>query len=568
MQRRLMVGFVFSFVIQSLLAQVAAPTSDHPAKPKKLPGNCTVSGRVVSAADGMPLRSARVGLIEASERHHPLVYGATTDSDGHFEIKQIEAGRYNFYAAHIGYLEQRYQAKDAERGGGAVLSLLPEQAVSDVVFRLVRAGVITGRVVDDSGEPMVRITVSVLRQPTQEEREDAGPHAKNLEMRSISIWQTDDRGEYRIFGLKPGEYYIKASETGGLPFSNGMMERGHVESLVRELGSQFAPLYYPGVTQLGQAQAVQLQAGEEMQADFAMRRIKLVEVSGKVIGQDGTPASGAFVHLSQRGVSDWISDLASPTDNKGEFTIKGVPPGNYRISAGTYEEGKIRQTRQSLDVGEDNVDSVRLNLGGGANIHGRVVTANGAPMSSPHAEVVLQPTSEDTERESGFAEVKKDGSFELEGIADGSYAVQTAVPEPGWYVSSIHIGQEDVFQSGLQVDGGAAKGNLEIVVSNDGAQIEGTVTDSDKNQPLVGARVKLAPDPMTDYNDMRQDATSTDQNGHYVLSNVPPGRYRVTARLAASGAEATPVRSEPVAVTVTPREHRAVDMKVTVPPAD
>ena len=228
----------------------------------------------------------------------------------------------------------------------------------------------------------------------------------------------------------------------------------------------------------------------------------------------------------------------------------------------------MRQTRQRLDVGEDNVDSVRLNLGGGANIHGRVVTANGAPMSSPHAEVVLQPTSEDTERESGFAEVKKDGSFELEGIADGSYAVHAFGLEPGWYVSSIHTGQEDVFQSGLQVDGGAAKGNLEIVVSNDGAQIEGTVTDSDKNQPLVGARVRLAPDPMTDYNDMRQDSTSTDQNGHYVLSNVPPGRYRVTARLAANGAEATPVRSEPVAVTVTPREHRAVDMKVTVPPAD
>ena len=371
----------------------------------------------------MPLRSARVGLIEAANgpirrcmRRRPTV-------TRHFEIKQIEAGRYNFYAAHIGYLEQRYQAKGTERGGGAVLSLLPEQVVNDVVFRLVRAGVITGRVVDDSGEPMVGITVSVLRQPTQEEREDAGTRAKNLEMRSISMGQTDDRGEYRIFGLKPGEYYIKASEAGGLPFSNGMMERGHMERLVRELGSQFAPLYYPGVTQLDQAQAVQLQAGEEMQADFAMRRIKLVEVSGKVIGQDGTPASGAYVHLSQRGVSDWISDFGSSTDNKGEFSIKGVPPGNYLIGAGVYEEGKMQQTRQRLDVGEDNVDSVRLNLGGGATIHGRVVTATGAPLSSTHTVVVLEPTKEETDKESGFAEVKKDGSFELEGIADGSYAV-------------------------------------------------------------------------------------------------------------------------------------------------
>lgn len=211
---------------------------------------------------------------------------------------------------------------------------------------------------------------------------------------------------------------------------------------------------------------------------------------------------------------------------------------------------------------------MRLNLGGGAKIHGRVVTATGTAMSSAHTVVVLEPTNDETDKETGFAEVKKDGSFELEGIADGSYAVDASETEEGWYVRSIRVGQEDVFHSGLQVEAGMAKGDLEIVVSNDGAQIEGTVTDSDKNQPLVGARVKLSPDPMTDYNDMRTDSTNTDQNGHYVLSNVPPGRYRVTARLAVSGAEAAPMRSEPVAVTVTPREHRAVDIKVTVPAAE
>src|SRR5215831_12418940 len=102
----------------------------------------------------------------------------------------------------------------------------------------------------------------------------------------------------------------------------------------RALGSQFAPMYLPGVLRLDQAQAVVLRAGEEMQADFAMRRIKLVEVAGRVMGADGGPETEAYVHLSAVGVQDWVSGLGTSTDSKGQFSIKGVPPGTYYISTG------------------------------------------------------------------------------------------------------------------------------------------------------------------------------------------------------------------------------------------
>ena len=95
----------------SPLAQTPAKLAAGPDAAKKPPGNCAVNGRVVGAADGAPLRSARVGLIQANERKHPLVYATTTDNEGRFEIKQIEAGRYEFFASHVGYLEQYYQAK-------------------------------------------------------------------------------------------------------------------------------------------------------------------------------------------------------------------------------------------------------------------------------------------------------------------------------------------------------------------------------------------------------------------------------------------------------------------------
>ena len=94
------------FFAVSVSAQVSTQPTDSTTKATKPPGNCTVSGRVVSAAEGTPLRSARVALVEANEHKHPAVYATTTDNDGRFEIKQVAAGRYEFLASKIGYIEQ------------------------------------------------------------------------------------------------------------------------------------------------------------------------------------------------------------------------------------------------------------------------------------------------------------------------------------------------------------------------------------------------------------------------------------------------------------------------------
>ena len=566
---RLIVALAVASVALASLAQVPAKPPNNSDATKKPPGNCSVSGRVISAADGTPLRSARVGLIDTNERQHSQVYATTTDNQGHFELNQIEAGRYEFFAAHAGYLEQHYQAKGTNEVG-AVLALTSGQEVSDVLFRMVRAAVITGKVVDGSGEPMTGVSVSVLRQISAEDAEDAGPRSGRRELYSVSVGVTDDRGEYRIFGIKPGEYYVKAAETADAQDLGGPMNSGNDWIVLEELGSQYAPLFYPGVLQMEQAQPVTVSAGEEAQADFAMRRIKVTEVAGRVIGADGSPATQAFVELelSVPKVYNQGGELSSSTDSKGEFSIKGVPPGSYILSASESDQGRHYTAQQKVEVGETKIDSIVVAIGRGAKLQGRVVSSGGVGLDLSRARINLGSTAEDETAASAYAEVKKDGTFELEGVADGSYMLGLWGLEQGWFVKSAHVGSADVLQNGVQVENGAAGGRLEIVISSAGAQVEGTVNDSDQNQPLTGVYIEATADPQTDYNRSRFCENVTDQNGHFVLKNVPPGKYKVSAKMPSAVSGAPAIKSDPVTVTLGEREHRALDFKLTIPKSE
>ena len=309
-------------VVLVIASMAQTPATQSGQADKRQPDPCTISGRVVTAAEGTPIKSARVALVEQNAARHPHVFAASTDNDGRFEIKKVDPGRYEFVASHTAYISQRYQARGTN--DGAILALVPGQEVNAVLFRLVRGGAITGRVIDEAGEPMVSVLpVSILQKASAEEIEEAGPRGKNRELLESSSATTDDRGEYRVFGLKPGDYYIKAAETGS---PRGQVVWDGTEWMIRqELGSQYAPLFYPGVVQVDQAQAVSLAAGEEVQADFAMRHVKMVEVSGRILAADGGPATDAYVDLSVPEVGDRSQRLHASTDAKGEFAIKSSP---------------------------------------------------------------------------------------------------------------------------------------------------------------------------------------------------------------------------------------------------
>jgi len=180
-----------------------------------------------------------------------------------------------------------------------------------------------------------------LRWPTEEELEDedASEQGKRHPF-PAGFAETDDRGEYRVFGLKPGEYFVKASDSEGL-----RRERLSDETdIIRQvLGAEHAPVYYPGVVKMGQAQPLVLRAGDEVQADFAMTRARTVEVAGRVLGPDGKPAADAQVSVGDReAVYGFENTVMSEED--GIFRLKGVPPGSYTLTAYLFQRTKIHRT--------------------------------------------------------------------------------------------------------------------------------------------------------------------------------------------------------------------------------
>lgn len=399
-------NFLFTLILLvSCVPTVLAQATKPQEKPVAL---CRVLGRVVSALDNAPLRSSRVVLIQENVKSHPRVFGTTTDAEGNFEIKNVIAGRYNFVASHVGYVDRQYKAQSADEG--AVLSLEPGQEFSDAVFRLIRAGVIAGRIVDEDGEPQARVSVMALRKPTAAEEEDEGPrHSHKEELVTAANAITDDRGEFRLFGLEPGSYYVKASES-----SESLMffdRRGsETEWMVQEaLGSEYVPLYYPGVVGFDEAQSIAVRAGEEMEADFNMRHVLSAEVSGKVIGPDGRPTSHAMVSLEASGVEeDSFGDFSSSTNENGEFTLKNVPPGSYLLSANQYDDQKLWKAHQKIEVGERKIDSIVLALGRGSALSGRVTfTGRGNPPSADRVFLTLSPATDSDDTAGAWAMVKK-----------------------------------------------------------------------------------------------------------------------------------------------------------------
>ncbi len=499
---------------------------------------CTVSGQVVRADSAEPLKSARVALIENTRSGKPHTYKAFSDNTGHFSITGITPGRYRFAASHSGFVPQQFRPEGAA-GGGALLELSPGQKLEKALFRLTPAAVITGKITDEDGQPLAGVEMEALMDARQaeavdDETDDEDPEtamlAAKLEMVPVGMGVTNDLGEYRMYGLPAGDYYVAAIDSGMPELTEHSLRS---ESLGWEIGNEPAtdhpPMYYPGVFARNQAQKLHVAAGSTVRVDLTLRPEKTLKVAGRVLGENGQPAAGIYVALHSRDLDIMFSAMRNmaTTDAQGRFTIEGVVPGSYVLQASKMEAQTQLSAEMPMEIAGQAPLEITLKLERGISLAGKVVLAEvPAPQkidfSSFH--VWLSPTSANIS-DFGSAEVKKDGTFKISDLHRSTYSVHLTGLPKGWYLKSASLGSTDVLAHGI-VAGGTA-GSLQLSISSKAAELSGTVMSDDK--PVPGALVQILPEYENPFRrDLRRKAV-TDQHGHFVLDSVVPGAYRIRA---------------------------------------
>ncbi len=553
-------------VLAAQAPQAGAPTpaqtadSSQPPKPQAL---CTVSGKVLSASDGSPVRSARVSLLmenfnASNIKSQTGSYSTSTDGEGKFEIDYVAPGRYRFKAARTGYVSREY--RDSVSGTAALLALDPGQHLTDVVFRLPRTAAVTGHVIDENGDPLAGIQISALRKSKPRNRKSSRSSGDDLIALGIAV--TNDLGEYRIFGLKPGEYIFRAID-GGPDEASGLTHGG--TGFERERDYEYLPLYYPGVLQSDQAQSLVLRAGDEGSIDFALRAGKYVHLSGLVVGMSGRPAQG-YVTLQSTEANSMsrMMNHSTDIDSDGKFIFKQVLQGSYIIESQMSENDHHYSTRQKIDVGTENIDSLILAFTHGVKLSGRLTIAGGGTPNFKYSQVELEAVGDDT-RSNAYGKLQKDGSFETNEMPEGGYILDVFGLGPHWHIKSASLGSGDVLEKGVQIEKNMASTTLEIVVSSVGAEVDGSVTMD--NKPLGGATVRVVLQPETPYTRFRNLDARTDQHGNFTLHEIPPGKYEITAYRGSGDDDDDDdgQPSEPQTVTVGEHEHKSVQLEIKAP---
>jgi hypothetical protein len=482
----------------------------QPAEAK--PGEaCTVEGQVVKSTTGEGLKKITVRMHAVGGDQQ--IRSAISNANGNFVFRDVPPRRYVMDAVGGGYPEQGYRQQGG-RGRVKVLVFSPGQHVKDIVFRLQPPGVITGTVNDEEGDPVINAQVQALRVTGQGQRR---------QVMGASRGQTNDRGEYRIFGLEPGQYFV-------------VVNYQRQQTVPNEPGDDvYVPTFFPGTQDAGQATPVQIEAGDEVSGiNIDLRLVHGVRVGGHV-QSEGSPLSlqgalhGVHVSLMPRdfGLSGYpLGNYgAGVQDRSGFFEIQGVPPGSYFLSANWSDGRRQYYGRVAVDVGNANLDGITLILGSGIDLHGRFRTDSEAKLDFKSVSLWLQPS--DNSVSGGSAQVKPDGTFVIQSLYDANYRLHAGGFPKEYYIKSARLGGLDVLQTGLNISHGQVLGQLEITLTPDGGRVDGTVLKEQK--PSGEALVVLVPDPPLRSHEELYRFERSDHLGRFSMLGLPPGDFKLFA---------------------------------------
>jgi hypothetical protein len=501
-------------------------------------GRGEVAGVVVDQR-GQPVRRV---FVELSLDRRTWRQAAVTNVDGRFAFTDVPAGAYDLAATKPPFLAARFGA--TKPGGKGIPIVLADGArISGVELTLVPGAVIAGRISDERGEPSSNVSVRILRR-------SARANGTAFE-RVDSYANTDDRGEYRIFGLQPGEYLVTAAPlASSQPATIRLTTQADVDRALQDRRSSgapvtnrnslaapasmpapdatpratiaIAPVYYPGTTNAALASVVTLAAGEERtRVDFQTEVVRTGRVEGRVTSLDGPLPGGMFVTMVPTAFTRTLATTPSTVAVRpdGTFSFPGVPPGDYMVAAGpgsqivVTSEGASRAVSGGqappgapsgawsfgaapVRVDGHDVTDVAVAIQRGLDVPGRVAFAGTSPSHTVQMSVVLTPAEEVSQivRQPFAGQPDRaTGQFVISGVTPGRYRVGVASPLVGGPVPPPTWTLKSIAVKGRDVT------DLPFDIVRDAEPLDLVVTMSDRPASLQGRFQDAAARPVTEF---------------------------------------------------------------------
>ena len=503
-------------------AQAWAQGTPRPGVPPRdtavaKPGTGRIRGRVLAADTNMPLRRAQVTVTAGQLGVRRFI---TTDEDGRYEIVELAEGRYTVTASKGGYVTLQFGQRRAFEPGRPV-AVAEGQDVSQVDIVLPRGSVITGRITDEFGEPIAGAQIEV-------QRYQYGPSGRRrlTYAGGSGLVFTDDRGEFRAYGLMPGEYVV-----------SGIVRRPMFQQSQNpnDAPEGYAPTYYPGTPNPAEAQLVDVGLGQEVSIQMALQATRMARISGTVVDSEGKPLVGARLMVRSASGDRGMFGAGGSAGANGAFTLTNVPPGEHYIEVVTDRRRNDAGEFASMpvSVGSQDISNVRIITGRAATVTGTVVFEGSSPRSgvSGGLRVTAQPADPQANGPmvgmGDTGRVEADGRFALRGVGSVFFRAINLGP---WMLKQVTIDGEDITDTPYELGVATSVEGLRVVLTDRITDISGGVTN-ERGQALNEFVVVIQP-----ARDIAPPALARflrtarpDQDGRFGVRGIPPGEYVATA---------------------------------------
>ncbi|SPE43405.1 conserved hypothetical protein [Candidatus Sulfopaludibacter sp. SbA3] len=499
----------------------------------------SVSGTVTNSVTGAPVRKAHITL-----RAGDASYTATSDASGAFVISGVNPGAYFASADCAGFQPLGTPGVRPEP-----IRVAEDQRVENVPIRLRPLGVITGRVLDENGDPMAQISVQALV-------ETYGRDGRR--MTNSGMANTDDRGEYRLFDIPAGRYYLMATNPSLLVSPNGRLHAAQGETA-------YVTTWFPGVTEPSQAAANELAAGGELGGiDIRMRRTRVYHIRGKALAPGSQQRIDGTVWLSMCDPSDLMpgaSGLYAPILQDGSFDAFGIVPGTWCAIINQMNDNTHGvYANQTVTVADRDIENVTLTALPTAEIKGQVLVDGATPTNVQPMPIRLMP-AEEHGRGVGSGSLHPDGTFTIQNVQPDTYRV-VALNLYGMYLKGVRFNGRDMPGGRIQVP--SAGGPLTLLFATDAGELGGTVQTA-SGEPAANVYVTaVSPSSLSD----SPGAVLTTAEGTFLMRGLAPGDYSVLAwdtrefGLTEYAEFRKQFESRAAAVTVHSKGHETVSLKV------